>query len=30
MPFNVFVKGINGKSYILEDVTPEMTVTKIK
>ena len=30
MPFNVFVKGINGKSYNLEDVTPEMTVTKIK
>ncbi len=30
MPFNIFVKGTDGKTYNLEDITPETTIKKIK
>jgi hypothetical protein len=30
MPFNFFVKGLDGKTYNLEDMTPETTVKEIK
>jgi hypothetical protein len=30
MPFNIFVKGLDGKTYNIEDITPETTVKQIK